>query len=75
MKTILLISSLFFATWTDAPKSEKESEVYICVSTTAKRYHYSENCRGLKQCSHTIKKISLSEARNKYKRTLCGYED
>lgn len=51
------------------------TSVYICNSKTAKKYHYSKTCRGLNACSHDIKSVSLSDAKSKYKRTLCGWED
>ncbi len=52
-----------------------DTSVYICVSETAKKYHYDKNCRGLNKCSHEIKKVTLSDAKGKYTRTLCGWED
>jgi len=50
------------------------SDVYICVSPGAKKYHYNENCRGLSNCKHEIKKISKSSAIEKGL-NLCGWED
>ncbi|HSD14096.1 MAG TPA: hypothetical protein VLB74_05575, partial [Flavobacterium sp.] len=49
-------------------------EVYICVSPSAKKYHYNENCRGLSNCKHEIKKVSKSSALDKGLE-LCGWED
>lgn len=57
------------------PTHVTESTVYICNSTTAKKYHYKKSCRGLNACNHDIKSVSLSDARDKYSRTLCGWED
>ncbi|UOK42474.1 MULTISPECIES: hypothetical protein [Flavobacterium] len=54
--------------------SFSSSEVYICASPNAKKYHYNENCRGLSNCKHEIKKVSKSEALDKGL-GLCGYED
>jgi len=51
-----------------------ESDVYFCVSKGAKRYHYDKFCRGLSNCQHTIKKVSLSEAQG-MGLSLCGWED
>ena len=51
-----------------------ESDVYICVSKGAKKYHYYKSCKGLSNCKHTIKKVSLSEARD-IGLSLCGWED
>lgn len=69
MKILLLsITLLFFNLPTD------NSEVYICVSKTASKYHLSKSCKGLKQCTHVVKKVSLKEA-NKLGYKLCGWED
>ena len=51
-----------------------ESDVYICVSKGAKRYHFAKTCKGLSNCKHTIKKVTLTEAKEKGL-TLCGWED
>lgn len=50
------------------------SEVYICDSTGAKKYHYSSTCRGLNACKHQIVKITKGQAESRG-RTLCGWED
>lgn len=51
----------------------KQSGVYICVSPTGKKYHYNLKCSGLQRCTHTIKKVSLSEAQE-LKYTVCLLE-
>lgn len=51
-----------------------ESDVYICVSKGAKRYHFTKTCKGLSNCKHTIKKVTLNEAKG-MGLTLCGWED
>jgi hypothetical protein len=51
-----------------------KSDVYICVSKGAKKYHYDKSCKGLSNCKHTIKKVSLSDAQD-MGLTLCGWED
>ncbi|MAN27919.1 MAG: hypothetical protein CMH15_08625 [Mesonia sp.] len=51
-----------------------EKSVFICDSQTAKKYHYTNDCRGLNACKACIKKISLEDAK-KLKRSLCGWED
>ncbi|MDR1346883.1 MAG: hypothetical protein LBJ63_00410 [Prevotellaceae bacterium] len=52
-------------------KSDKETYVLICASKNAYAYHKHE-CKGLKKCSHEVKKITLKEAKEKgYK--ACGY--
>lgn len=51
-----------------------ENSVFICGPRGAKKYHYSENCRGLTACRHEIIKTSLKQAQG-YGLTLCGLED
>ena len=46
-------------------------KVFICVSTTVKVYHSAQDCKGLGACTHTIKKVTLSEAKNEYGRRTC----
>ena len=50
------------------------SEVYICDSDSATKYHYSPSCRGLNACKHEIIKVSKNKAEASG-RTLCGWED
>jgi hypothetical protein len=49
------------------------SNVYICESPYAKRYHLKANCHGLSHCTHKVIKVTLEEAKKRGK-TLCGYE-
>ncbi|TPG42060.1 hypothetical protein [Flavobacterium pectinovorum] len=51
-----------------------ETKVYICGPTGAKKYHLTDNCRGLTACRHEITKVSISQAQ-RYGLTLCGWED
>lgn len=51
-----------------------ETNVFICGSTGVKKYHYNENCRGLRSCSHNVVKTSLKQAKG-LGLTLCGWED
>ena len=51
-----------------------QSEVYVCKRPSSKKYHLTEKCRGLSNCSTKIYKVKLSEAK-KMNRTLCGWED
>lgn len=68
MKTLLLITGLFFVT----PKYQQT--VYICKGSMSERYHLSPKCRGLDKCTTKIYAVTLSEAK-KIGRTLCKYED
>ncbi len=47
--------------------------VYLCDSTAARRYHYRQDCRGLKNCGYQVREATIDEAREKGK-TLCGWE-
>lgn len=48
---------------TEASRNKKEEvAVYICVSKTAKRYHCDRDCRGLNNCTHEIKIVTVKEA-------------
>jgi hypothetical protein len=51
-----------------------ETNVYICGSSGAKKYHYTENCRGLSACKHEIVKTTKSNAES-LGLSLCGWED
>ncbi len=80
MKSLkLFIILLFFssASFIEPDKfiSIEDNYVYISKGPDSKRYHYKQNCRGLTNCSTPIYKVTLKEAKDKYKRTLCGFED
>ena len=64
MRTFLLFILL-------AAFTPKQAKVLICKSGTAYAYHARE-CRGLNQCTHTIEKVTLAEAKE-MRRTPCGY--
>jgi hypothetical protein len=65
--TLLFLISINF-------QSYVATDVYICDSKGAKKYHYSKTCRGLSTCKHEIVKKSKSAAQN-LGLTLCGWED
>jgi hypothetical protein len=50
------------------------TDVYICKSPGASRYHYNENCSGLKRCKHTIEKTTIKKA-EATGLTMCKLED
>lgn len=54
-------------------KCEEPTDVYICNSPKAKKYHLSKTCRGLSNCSYQTVKITLEKAKKDGK-TLCGWE-
>ncbi len=51
-----------------------ETDVFICGKQGAKKYHYTESCRGLNACKHEVVKVTKSKAKS-YGLTLCGWED
>lgn len=63
---ILLVSAFGFT-------SSSSDYVYICVSKTAEKYHFTEDCRGIKKCTHTIEKVTITQAKGKGY-SLCGFE-
>ncbi len=70
MKKLLLL--LLFLTLTAFHTNG--SSVYICGPTGAKKYHYSNSCRGLGTCKHKIVEVSKTKAES-LGLTLCGWED
>lgn len=48
-----------------------DTKVLICISTGASKYH-SHYCQGLKKCTHQVKEVSISDARNRGY-SACGY--
>jgi len=67
MKYFLLLLLISLTSFT-------ESNVYICGKNGAKKYHYSESCRGLSNCKHEVVKTTLREAKG-LGLGLCGWED
>ncbi|MFB3386583.1 hypothetical protein [Flavobacterium sp. LAR06] len=49
--------------------------VYICMDSAALKFHFAKNCRGLSSCSSKIIQISTIEAKSKYNRKLCEWEN
>ena len=73
MKTTLtILTALMLCSFTFVQDQSKSSKVYICTGPQSKRYHITQNCRGLSKCSGTIKTITLEDAQ-KMGRTPCGY--
>ncbi len=74
-----LIPVLIFAGSVGTPmnvdvKTAPAGSVYICVSAASKVYHGSTSCWGLNQCKHEVRKVSQSDAVNKYGRRACRVE-
>lgn len=67
MKKILIcfiILSLMGMSYGCKPDSGK-AMAYICVSATANKYHYNENCFGLNKCTHCIDLVTKRYAEKK----------
>lgn len=69
-KSLLLLSAavLFLG-----GSSIKSSDVYICDSPNAERYHLTKTCRGLSNCKHEIVSVTKETATSRGL-TLCGFE-
>jgi hypothetical protein len=52
----------------------EETEVYVCGSAGAKKYHFTKKCRGLNSCKDEIHKKTLNEAKTLGLK-LCAWED
>lgn len=62
-KTIFLatLSLCFFAVSTG--KSDR-TEVYVCSGKLSKKYHFSKDCNGLKNCDVSLKTLPINDARS-----------
>ncbi len=56
-------------------KTKCKKEVYICNSYKSKAYHYTKDCRGLRNCNDSIRTICKEKAEKKFGRVLCGFEE
>ena len=72
MKNLLISFVAGILLGASAPATD--TTVYLCNGGYSKKYHYKEDCRGLKRCSTKIEKTTLAKAKEKG-RTLCGFED
>ena len=61
MKNLFLVISLLFIL---TAFQTKEKEVFICMTTSSKTYHYKKDCKGLKKCKSKIKKITKKKAKS-----------
>ncbi|MBF4473061.1 hypothetical protein [Flavobacterium sp. HJJ] len=68
----IIISSIAIILFSISQNNDKE--VYICVSSTATKYHLTKTCKGLDECTHTIKKVTLKQANELGYKNLCGWE-
>ena len=62
---LVLFSALILTSCQQQPK------VYICTGSQSERYHRTNTCIGLENCSKQIIKVTKDDATNKHKRTPC----
>lgn len=61
MKILILIAGLGML-GSFAYHSKSANTVYVCVSPTAKKFHYNKSCPGLQKCTHEIKETTKVSA-------------
>ena len=74
-KTILIAIALMLGHFnyvqpTSFKMKANESYVYICTGPYAKKYHKTSSCKGLDNCSESVKKVTENYAIDKG-RTRC----
>lgn len=71
MKRLIIIVAVAFLGLSSF--KEKADSVYLCMGAYSHFYHKITYCKGLKNCSTKLKKISLADAINQYGRKACHY--
>lgn len=74
LTTTLVLTFLTLTSFSTQTRTESQTSVYLCDSSGGKKYHFDKGCRGLSNCQHEIKKVTLEEAK-KLGKTICGWED
>ncbi len=72
--SFLLVFSAFKGKEKTFLVKETTTYVYICTTKNSYAYHFNYECRGMKQCKGEKQKVTLTDAKNKYDRKLCGWE-
>ncbi len=67
MKGMLLILAIMMG------QKAIQTDVYVCNSPGARKFHYSSGCRGLRNCTYKVIKKTKKQAEKEGK-TLCGWE-
>ena len=70
IKSTFIALTLFSAIGGTTASTKKNTNiqsgtVYICTGPKARKYHSSQNCRGLNRCFGSIKSLSVSAAKSK----------
>lgn len=69
----LLFITLLGGTFLGLAPSQSTT-AFICISPSAKKFHYNRPCSGLQKCKHEIRKTTVGEAK-KLNYTICLFED
>ncbi|MCH5718542.1 hypothetical protein [Niabella hibiscisoli] len=67
------MKTVFFVLLVISIKSCKTNTVFVCGSQSGKRYHLTDQCRGLSNCNYHILSTTLDSAIISGK-TLCKWE-
>lgn len=62
---ILLCSMLLGAVpapTSNLPAEQNPTYVYICTGSSSVAYHSHPNCKGLRNCKASVKKVTMAEA-------------
>lgn len=70
LASVALLTACGTATAGNTTEETKEPTVYICNGSSSKRYHATDECRGLCNCRGGVKAVTLSQA-EKMGRTPC----
>lgn len=62
LTTILVLPLLCGSTIAPKTAITKSNTVYVCTGKSAKKYHKSSRCKGLRNCKGDIVKIERSRA-------------
>ncbi|WP_162817861.1 hypothetical protein U0035_21330 [Niabella yanshanensis] len=67
------MKTVFFVLLVISIKGCETNTVFVCGSQLGKRYHLTDQCRGLSNCNYHIIPITLDSAIQQHK-TLCKWE-
>lgn len=73
-RTLILLIALLFTGISSVDvecKAAEQSKVYVVMSSSAYSYHKTQSCRAVKNAKHTVKEVTLAEAK-KMGRKPCG---
>lgn len=69
--TVAMLALSSFTIYESVKSQDNQgSMVYVCTGSKSKRYHKTNECKGLSKCSGSIKKVTIEEAK-RMNRTPC----